>query len=136
MSRRICRKALSHFPAHCELACPLEPRLEHQYVPQMSVPLVLAAKILRPEPGDGAGQQVSIAGNACRLQQLLCPGSQWPMQPVADGRSEADLRQLDERVGQVAPQQLPQDPLLLPVTQLKRGGDAEGELDHTIVEQR
>src|SRR5690606_22311735 len=57
-------------------------------------------------------------------------------EPRPERNAKPGLRPLDERAGYVAVEHLPQHPLTLTLPELETEGQAPGELDDTVVEQR
>src|SRR2546422_9789891 len=84
----------------------LQPRLEHQNVPEQVVPVARTVLVFRPFLCDRPRIEVAFAFEPRLVEQRGCPLLEGATQPVIDRNAESHLGTLDQRLRQVSAQEL------------------------------
>ncbi len=102
----------------------VQPRLEHEHVPQGVLPVVAAREVLGPQPAHDTRGQVAVGPEPARVEEVLGPRPQRAAQPVAEGDAEPGLGPLHQGGRDVAVQETTQEPLARARPHLHVGGGA------------
>src|SRR5690606_31502698 len=87
-----------------------QPRLEHQYVPEVVLPVLPSTEMRRPHLPDGLGPQIAFLPQTRLIEQVLGPVAQGASQPAAQRNTETLLGSVDELARYMAVQHLAQQP--------------------------
>src|SRR4051812_32527531 len=91
--------------------------------------------MLLPARAHGIGIQPALAAQETRFEQILGPGAQGSLDPLADRHSESSLGPIDELARDQAVEQLADDVLAAPAPNLKPERNARGEFGDAMVEE-
>src|SRR5262245_28026616 len=74
----------------------LQPCLEHQYVPELVLPVAPTAQMLVPFLPDKRCDEITFIAQAALVYQIFAPPAKRASQPAVDRNAKSHLRSIDE----------------------------------------